>query len=64
MSETWSGVTLEDIRERLSVAKVHIDESRLEMVRILIGDAIAPLHQGDVAIPREIEPALTFEIRA
>jgi hypothetical protein len=54
-------VTLEDVRRRAQVAGLALRETRLEMVRQLLRDALAPLRRLDARAVQTLEPAATFE---
>ena len=54
-------MTLEELRARIAAAGVTIREDRLEMVRKLLGEALAPLRRVDSRTIRPLEPAVTFD---
>jgi len=54
-------VTLDEVRRRAAVAGVTLREDRVEMVRRLLTDALAPLRRMDSRALRTLEPAATFE---
>jgi hypothetical protein len=54
-------ITLDEVRRRAAVAGVTIREDRLEMVRRLLNDALAPLRRLDSRATRTLEPAATFD---
>jgi hypothetical protein len=54
-------VTLDDVRARMKAAGIEIAEDRLEMVRRLLADALAPIHAFDSRGARTLEPAVTFD---
>ena len=54
-------VTLDEVRRRAAVAGVTLREDRVEMVRRLLNDALAPLRRMDSRALRTLEPAATFE---
>jgi hypothetical protein len=54
-------MTLEELRERMRAARIEIAEDRLELVRRLLTDALAPVHALDSRAVRTLEPAVTFE---
>jgi hypothetical protein len=56
-------LTLADLRARIAAAGVTIPEDRLEMVRKLLGDALAPLRRVDSRTVRPLEPAVTFDAK-
>ena len=57
MSPRWR-LEMEELRARIKAAGLHIDESRLEMIRRLLSDALAPIRALHAQTP---EPALTFD---
>jgi hypothetical protein len=54
-------VTLDEVRTRARAAGLVLREDRLEMVRRLLADALAPLRAADSRALRPVEPAVTFE---
>jgi hypothetical protein len=54
-------LTLEELRARIAAAGVTIADHRLEMVRKLLSDALAPLRRVDSRTVRPLEPAVTFD---
>jgi hypothetical protein len=54
-------ITVDEVRKRAQVAGVTVREDRLEMVRRLLSDALAPLRRMDSRALRAVEPATTFE---
>jgi hypothetical protein len=54
-------VTLDDVRARMKAARITIPENRLEMVRRLLSDALAPIHALDSRAVRTLEPAVMFD---
>ena len=54
-------LTMEELRARIAAAGVTIDEHRLNMVKKLLGDALAPLRRVDSRTVRPLEPAVTFD---
>ena len=54
-------VTLDEVKRRAQVAGLSLREDRLEMVRQLLKDALAPLRRLDSRAVRTIEPAATFD---
>ena len=56
-------MTLDEVRARLKAAGLEIAENRLEMVRRLLSDALAPIHALDSRAVRTLEPAVTFDAR-
>lgn len=58
------GLSMEELRRRICVAGVLIPEERLEMVRKLVGEALAPLRALDSRGVRTLEPAVTFVANA
>ena len=54
-------MTLDEVRARMKAAGIEIAEDRLEMVRRLLADALAPIHAFDSRGARTLEPAVTFD---
>jgi len=54
-------VTLDEVRARMKAAGIEIAENRLEMVRRLLSDALAPIHAVDSRAARTLEPAVMFD---
>ncbi|OLB52943.1 MAG: hypothetical protein DMD98_04080 [Candidatus Rokuibacteriota bacterium] len=54
-------MTLDDVRARMKAAGIVIAEDRLEMVRRLLSDALAPIHALDSRVVRTLEPAVMFD---
>ena len=54
-------VTKDEVKRRAQVAGLTLREDRLEMVRRLLNDALAPLRRLDSRAIRTIEPAVTFD---
>ena len=54
-------LTMEELRARIAAAGVTIPENRLNMVRKLLGEALAPLRSRDSRTIRPLEPAVTFD---
>lgn len=57
-------MTLDDVRARMKAAGLEIAEDRLEMVRRLLSDALAPIHALDSRAVRTLEPAIRFDASA
>jgi hypothetical protein len=57
-------VTLDEVRARAALAGLALREERLEMVRRLLADALAPLRRTDAHAVRAVEPAVTFDAGA
>lgn len=57
-------ITVDEVKRRAQVAGVALREDRLEMVRGLLSDALAPLRRMDSRAVRTLEPATTFEAAA
>jgi len=53
-------LTLDELRERVRAAGVSIPEHRLNMVRKLLADALAPVRALDSRTIRTVEPAVKF----
>ena len=56
-----SDVTVDEVRKRAQAAGLTLREDRLEMVRRLLNDALAPLKKTDSRAVRTVEPAVTFD---
>jgi len=54
-------ITVDEVRTRAQVAGLAVREDRLEMVRRLLNEALAPLRRMDSRAVRAIEPAATFD---
>jgi len=54
-------LTIDQVRARMKAAGIEIAENRLEMVRILLSNALGPVHALDSRTVRTVEPAVTFE---
>ena len=54
-------VTLDEVKKRAQAAGLVLREDRLEMVRRLLTDALAPLRRTDSRAVQAIEPAATFD---
>jgi hypothetical protein len=54
-------LSMDELRARIAAAGVTIREDRLEMVRKLLGEALAPLRRVDSRTIRLLEPAVTFD---
>jgi hypothetical protein len=57
-------LTVDEIRARMKAANIDIAENRLEMVRVLLSSALAPVHALDSREVRTLEPAVTFEAQS
>jgi hypothetical protein len=56
-----SDMTLDEVRRRAAAAGLTLREERLEMVRRLLADALAPLRALDTRAVQTTEPAVTFD---
>ena len=54
-------ITLDDVKRRAQVAGLTLREDRIEMVRQLLKEALAPLRRLDSRAVRTLEPAATFD---
>ena len=54
-------ITREDVERRAQAAGLAIRPERLEMVRKLLAEALAPLRGLDSSAVRTLEPAVTFD---
>ena len=57
-------LTIDEVRARMKAAGIEIAENRLEMVRVLLSNALAPIHAMDTRAVKTLEPAVTFEAGA
>jgi hypothetical protein len=56
-----SDVTLDEVKKRAQAAGLTLRDDRLEMVRRLLNEALAPLGKTDSRAVRTVEPAVTFD---
>jgi hypothetical protein len=56
-------MTLDELRNRMKAAHIEIAESRLELVRRLLTDALRPIHEMDSRAVKTLEPSVTFDSR-
>jgi hypothetical protein len=54
-------LTMDELRARIAAAGIKIPEHRLNMVRKLLSDALAPLRRVDSRTVRPLEPGVTFD---
>lgn len=54
-------ITLAEVQQRAHAAGLRIRPDRMEMVRRLLADALAPLRKMDARAMRTAEPAVTFD---
>jgi hypothetical protein len=54
-------LTMDQVRARMKAAGIEIAENRLEMVRVLLSNALAPVQAMDTRALKTLEPAVTFE---
>jgi hypothetical protein len=54
-------LTIDEVRARTKTAGIEIAENRLEMVRVLLENALAPVQAMDARAEKTLEPAVTFE---
>jgi hypothetical protein len=54
-------ITREEVQRRAEAAGLAIRPDRVEMVRRLLADALAPLRKMDPGAIRTVEPAATFD---
>jgi hypothetical protein len=54
-------ITIDDVRKRAQVAGLTLREDRLESVRRLLKEALAPLRRLDSRTISTLEPAATFD---
>ena len=56
-------LTIDQVRARMKAAGIEIAENRLEMVRVLLSNALGSVHALDSRTVRTVEPAVTFEAK-
>ena len=54
-------ITVDEVKRRAQVAGLTLREERVEMVRQLLKEALAPLRRLDSRAVRTLEPAATFD---
>ena len=54
-------ITVDDVKRRAQVAGLTLREDRIEMVRQLLKEALAPLRRLNSRAVRTLEPAATFD---
>jgi hypothetical protein len=54
-------ITVDEVKKRAEVAGLTLREDRIEMVRQLLKEALAPLRRLDSRAVRTLEPAATFD---
>ena len=54
-------MTIDELRARIKVAGLPIPEARLEMIRALMTNALAPIEKMDARALKTLEPAVTFD---
>jgi hypothetical protein len=64
MSEPGRELTLDEVRDRMRAAGISIPEARLDMVRVLLSTALAPVRAMDSRAVKTLEPAVTFDAEA
>jgi len=56
-------LSMDDVRTRMKAAGLQIAEDRLEMVRVLLSNALTPVQAVDTRSLATTEPAVTFNAR-
>jgi hypothetical protein len=56
-------LSMDDVRARMKAAGIEINEDRLEMVRVLVSNALAPVQAMDTRALATTEPAVTFDAK-
>ena len=56
-------LSMDDVRARMKAAGVQIAENRLEMVRVLLSNALTPVQAADTRALTTTEPAVTFDAK-
>ena len=64
MATEHPDLTLDDVRERIRVARVPIPEARVALIHGLLKNALAPIRAFDSTGARTLEPAPTFDAAA
>ena len=64
MSDLTRELTLDEVKDRMKAAGVAIPEARLDMVRVLLNTALAPVRAMDARALQTLEPAVTFDAGA
>jgi hypothetical protein len=57
-------MTIDELRARIEAAGLPIPEARLEMIRVLMTNALAPVERMDARALKTLEPAVTFDAAA
>ena len=61
MNQPALELTRDEVKERMRAAGLVIAEARLDMVRILLSTALAPVRAMDSRAVKALEPAVTFD---
>ena len=64
MTDEAPDITLDEVRERIRVARVSIPEERLALIHGYLKDALRPIRALDTAAVLTLEPAPTFDAGA
>lgn len=64
MSEPGRELTRDEVRDRMRASGLSIAEARLDMVRVLLSTALAPVRALDSRAVKALEPAVTFDAGA
>ena len=64
MSDATNALTLYQVRDRLKATGLQIEDERLDMVRVLLDTALAPVRTMDTRALKVLEPAVTFDAGA
>lgn len=64
MNEPGRELTRDEVKERMRAAGLSIAEARLDMVRVLLSTALAPVRAMDTRAVKTLEPAVTFDAGA
>ena len=64
MTVERSDLTMDELRDRIRVAGVHIHEERLALIHGLLRDALRPVRAMDTREALTLEPAPTFDAAA
>lgn len=64
MTVERADLTMDELRDRIRVAGVHIPEERLALLHGLLRDALRPIRAMDTREALALEPAPTFDAAA
>jgi len=64
MSPDPADITLDEVRERIRVARLPIPEDRLVLIHSFLRDALRPIRAFDTRAAATVEPAPAFDAAA